>query len=115
MSLLVDPVHQREFESRGYVVLPFLDEAEVARLRRLYDSVALDQSTYRLRSVGSEHPDLMRLFRDTFVEVAADALARLFVPCDVVLGNFLIKPPRRQGAVAPHQDWTILEQGGSGA
>ena len=57
----------------------------------------------------------MRLFRDTFEEVAAEALGRFFVPCELMLGNFLIKPPRREGAVAPHQAWTIIEQGGGGA
>lgn len=112
MTLLRDPQRQQEFESRGYTVLPFLDESEIARLAALYASMKAESTSHRMFSVGHDRPALIRLLRDAFEEIASGALARHLVPYDLLLGNFLVKPPHPEGVVPPHQDWTILDNKG---
>ena len=115
MALLQDPQCQHEFESRGYTVLRFLDDSELARLAELYTSLGFEATSGKLCSVTRERPALIRPLRDAFEEIAAVALARHFVACDVLLGNFLVKPPQPNGVVVPHQDWTVVGGGGDSA
>src|ERR1700756_5380673 len=112
MPLFRDPGLQRDFESRGYVVLRLFDDADLERVERLYDSLDCECTSTRLSSVAGHRPELFRPLRDAFREIGGPALERHFVPHDVLLGNFLIKPQHPAGTVPPHQDWTVLDDDG---
>jgi hypothetical protein len=108
--LFKDPKTQRHYESKGYVVVPFLDEAAVARLTEFYLSLAFKSTGRGLCSVIGERPELLRPLRRQFSTVAADVIDRTFDRCDLVLGNFLVKQPNPAGVFPPHQDWSVVDE-----
>lgn len=108
--LFKDAQKQREYESKGYLVIPFLGESEIARLKDFYSSVKFKSAGRALCSVLDERPVLFERIREEFSRVAADAIDRNFDRCDLTFGNFLVKQPNPAGVLPPHQDWTIVDE-----
>jgi hypothetical protein len=108
--LFKDPAAQHEFDSKGYVVIPFLSRSEVAELAAFYSSLQFESAVPRLSSVITERPMLARQIRQEFNRIAADAIDRHFASCDLILGNFLVKRPNPEGVTPPHQDWTMVDE-----
>jgi len=108
--LFRDSQKQREYESRGYVVIPFLSRPEIAELAAFYSSLKFESAGSRLSSVVNERPMLAKQIRQEFNRVAAEAIGRHFNSCDMVSGNFLVKQPNPEGVTPPHQDWTMVDE-----
>ena len=109
-SLFKDRAIQHEFDSKGYVVIPFLSRSEVAEVSSVYASLQFESAVPKLSSVITERPVLARRIREEFNRIAAVAIDRHFAPCDLILGNFLIKQPNPAGVTPPHQDWTMIDE-----
>src|SRR5712671_897574 len=106
---LRDPQKQQEYQSKGYVVIPFLDRAELAELKQFYASLRFASARQNLCSVIDERPTVARQMKEVFTTVAAEAIARNFRQCELLHGNFLVKQPGQDSVTRPHQDWTIVD------
>lgn len=107
---LRDPGLQDDLERDGYVVVPFLDPAAVAGLRRSFSALVPDlggASHYTSASPDEAHR------RAAFASIAAafsGPAADLLVDHRPVVANFFAKPPAPATALVVHQDWTFVDE-----
>ncbi|MCF8256214.1 MAG: phytanoyl-CoA dioxygenase family protein [Flavobacteriales bacterium] len=103
--------HQQTFDRQGFLVQPFLSAEEVARLDALFDELHPELGGSGFFS-GSYSNDLSYKKRasDAIVEVFSRRYAELFTDYAPFGGAFLYKVPGENSALAPHQDWTIVDE-----
>lgn len=104
--------HQALFDQQGYIVLPFLDAAEVAALDALFDELHPDISADRGFVSGSYSSDYAYKKRasDAIVKVFSRHYERLFQNYLPFGAAFLYKAPNNKSELAVHQDWTIVDE-----
>jgi ectoine hydroxylase-related dioxygenase (phytanoyl-CoA dioxygenase family) len=104
---------QEEFEENGFVHIPFLSSAEVARLLDLYKNVEQEHKQVGLPFTTTSHSNNDELIRksDEFIaEVFKPELDKILRDYKLLFGNFLVKNPG-PGSVTPlHQDTTFVEE-----
>lgn len=111
-QLFRDPAAGARFERDGYVVVDFLNPAEVDALAAAYDSLGGDLDRPAFASTIMSHDAGYRLavsavIADTF----ARALAETFCDVRFFWGNFNVKFPNGpMGAVPLHQDPSFLDE-----
>lgn len=108
-----------EFEQNGYLVLPFLDAGEIARLKAVYRELHqqdLQQYTNPAYATG--------LFASTFINevdyrrrvieavgpVFDRALEAHFRDYKVLSSGFIVKLSHPDSALPPHQDFTMVDE-----
>jgi len=103
--------HQVLFEKQGFIVLPFLTENEVAMLDAFFDELhpELQGSGFFSGSYSNDF-DYKKRASDGIVEVFSRRYAELFQDYVPFGGAFLYKLPGENSALAPHQDWTIVDE-----
>lgn len=103
--------HQQLFDKQGFIVLPFINEAEVAALDKLFDELHpnLSQSGFFSGSYSSD-VQYKKTASNKIVEVFNRAYQELFINYTPFGGAFLYKVPGANSELAAHQDWTILDE-----
>lgn len=103
--------HQQTFDRHGFLVQPFLSEGEVTRLDALFDELhpELGGSGFFSGSYSNDF-DYKKRASDAIVEVFSRRYAELFIDYAPFGGAFLYKVPGADSALAPHQDWTIVDE-----
>lgn len=106
-----NPEHQALFEKQGFIVLPFLNEAEVASLDLLFNDLHpnLNQSGF---FSGSYSNDIQykKNASQKIVEKFNRAYQETFINYTPFGGAFLYKVPGQNSELAAHQDWTIVDE-----
>ena len=103
--------HQQLFDKQGFIVLPFINEAEVTALDKLFDELHpnLSQSGFFSGSYSSD-VQYKKTASNKIVEVFNRAYQELFINYTPFGGAFLYKVPGANSELAAHQDWTILDE-----
>jgi hypothetical protein len=106
-----DDEHQLLFDKQGFIVLPFIDAAEVKALDALFDELHPDLQQGGFFS-GSYSSDLAykKKASAAIVQQFSRAYEALFVDYTPFGGAFLYKVPGENSALAAHQDWTIVDE-----
>lgn len=106
-----NPEHQVLFEKQGFIVLPFLSEAEVNSLDKTFDALHpnLNQSGF---FSGSYSNDIQykKNASEKIVEIFNRAYQETFINYQPFGGAFLYKVPGQNSELAAHQDWTIVDE-----
>lgn len=103
--------HQELFDRQGFIVLPFVNTAEVAQLNSLFDTLHPDigQSGFFSGSYSADF-EYKKKASDEIVKVFSRAYEDLFTDYTPFGGAFLYKVPGANSALAAHQDWTIVDE-----
>lgn len=117
--VLRDPALQHQIEDRGYVVLPFLDPAEVATLVAGYDRIAADvgganapgdyNDVYAEFSVIHSRPEFRRRAFELITSVLVPVADKHLVDHRPLFANFVNKPPGT-GVVPAHQNFSVVDE-----
>jgi hypothetical protein len=108
------------FRRDGYIVIPFLDQAQVDELRQFYFQHH-EEDDVRRQTIPSYAPGF---YTSTFnndlayrqamnaavTRVCAPALERVFVEYRVFFAGFLVKLPDANGRLRVHQDPTLVDE-----
>jgi hypothetical protein len=107
-----DVVQQSLFESQGFIVVPFLNENEVAELDKLFDDMhplISDDAGFVSGSYSSDSAYKQKASEE-IVKVFSKHYERLFVNYQPFGAAFLYKIPNVQSQLSIHQDWTIVDE-----
>lgn len=111
LRIFKDEAHQQLFDKQGFLVLPFLTQAEVQKLDAIFDELHpnLGENGFFSGSYSSDYA-YKKKASDKIVEVFSRAYEATFVDYTPFGGAFLYKTPGDQSALAAHQDWTIVNE-----
>ena len=106
----IDSALQKEFNKKGYVVLPFFTESEVALLQSKYDLLDHDlnlpfESTSFLEDVETKKE--CDLFVSSIFEPKINTVFEHYKPLGT---SFLTKRVGAFSSMPIHQDWTVVDE-----
>lgn len=114
-ALLADPALQAQLDDHGWVVVPLLDEASIARLIESYAELPHVITTNRSFAAGfhatiiDERPDYRRAAHEAIAEVIAGPMGRVLCDMTLAMTNWVHKEPG-SAAVPLHADWTFVDE-----
>ena len=104
--------HQLKFEKDGYLILPILNENEVANLTNYYHSLNLKNE----KEYGF-HVSMDRLNKDVCSEIQATIWDKILPKMDNYIenyksfvANYIVKESYSLGFVPAHQDWSFVDK-----
>ena len=103
---------QKQFQEKGYILLPTLNDAEVKQLLSYYRNQEFDnkiEAGFHI-SLDNQNEDLVKEVGTTIKEVLAPKTADLLDDCQIFTASYVIKEPGFQNIVPPHQDWTFVDE-----
>lgn len=110
-AIFNDPEHQKDFETKGYVQVQFLNKEQLTYLNDLFDELhpQLPESGF---IAGSYYPDLdyKKKASDLIVQTFQESYDRIFKDYTAFGGSFLFKIPSENSDLVLHQDWTIVDE-----
>jgi hypothetical protein len=103
--------HQKLFDRQGFLVVLFIDQAEIKYLNDFFDSLHPDLPKEGFVSGSySQDFDYKKKASDEIVKVFSKHYERLFVDYQPFGAAFLFKMPSQNSELAIHQDWTIVDE-----
>lgn len=110
MHTFEDTYQQRLFEKDGYVVVPLLDDAEVAALHQLYESDKDEYAQPFHTTHFSSDAAYKKKVNDTIIAIVAPRLKLLLRNYKPVFANFMIKHGMNDAFMPMHADWTYVDE-----
>lgn len=111
-NIFQDKKWQEQFEQKGFVKIPLLDQAEIEVLRQYYTNQDFDnriEAGFHI-SLDNQNEELVKEVGAKIKEVLAPKATELFDDCKIFTASFVIKEPGLQNIVPPHQDWTFVDE-----
>ncbi len=103
---------QADFDRDGFVLMDFLDAAQVAELCAHYG--ALDHSHRTPNgfhvSLDNHDRDFKRSVMDTLQASVRAKVDEVFDRAKIFVASYVVKEPGPRGIVPPHQDWTFVDE-----
>ena len=111
ITIFKDEQMQALFDKQGFLVVQFIDDAEVKQLNDLFDEMHPSLPSEGFIS-GSYSPDYAykRKASDAIIAVLDKHYQRLFTNYQPFGAAFLFKMPSKNSALGAHQDWTIVDE-----
>lgn len=103
---------QEQFNQKGFVVLPILEQDEVEKLRNYYNNQEFDnkiEAGFHI-SLDNQNEDLVKEVGSKIKEVMVPKTAEFLDDCKIFTASYVIKEPGLQNIVPPHQDWTFVDE-----
>jgi len=109
--LFSDPDQQAFFEENGYALVNLLNKEEVEELLRYYQSLNNNHiGEYGFHvSMDNKDYDFVNGVISKLESVILPRAKEHFLPCKMFTGSFVVKEPRINSFVPPHQDWSFTD------
>jgi hypothetical protein len=109
-NLLADAGAAASFRRDGFVVVPFLDPDRVAALRERVLPLVPEESGPFFSLYRNDDPEIRRRL-DTAVRAELEAASTgVLRDHRIFLGSLLVKFPGDASYLAPHQDWSFVDE-----
>jgi len=111
-TIFKDPAHQEAFDKNGWLVLPLLEESEVAHLKAFYEALpATDLPEYGFHvSMDKASLDYKEKVMAELKAVIGPRLEQFFTNYQVFTAAYVVKEHNPKGVVPPHQDWSFVDE-----
>lgn len=102
---------QERFDTEGYVIIPFLEKEDVDKLTALFYEMHTELRENQFgASSGLSDIELKFKIRDSLFPIFLPYFERVFENYTYFGSSFLYKTPGNNSDLAPHQDWTIVDE-----
>jgi hypothetical protein len=109
--IVKDETLNKQLFEKGYIVLPFLNHAEVEQLRDIYFSYHADASVEGLYVSSHAKPwDELMEISNKLKDIVAPNIDTHFQNVQKIGGTFIVKAPDENNILHPHQDWRIVDE-----
>lgn len=105
-----DDVLQKEFEEKGYVIVDFYTNEEVALLLNLYRELHPKDEKGFFPSTFSKNKNYRITADEEIRKVGARSISNLLQDVKVVCGSFIVKSPGKDSLMDVHQDMTLVDE-----
>lgn len=110
VKILKDSTLDKQLEEEGYVVIPFLNEAEIESLLSLYKSTHPETPDGLYATAHLPDLDFRMAMNEGIKKGYKRAIDQVFHECMPLGGSFIVKAPGEAGILYPHQDWNIVDE-----
>jgi hypothetical protein len=100
----------RQLLEQGYVVIPFLNTAEVSALVNFYYQHHTKEQDGMYATAHVPDVSFRMRMNDYIKEVFARAIQQTFVNHTALGGSYIAKGKGAKGTLEPHQDWNIVDE-----
>lgn len=105
------PLQTEIFEKSGYLVIDFLDKAEIQSVLNLYQQKSSGLTTGFAPSIMSADVDYRKFIDVKVKELLGRKITTLFPDHRLCFWNFVVKQAsRRDSQVQMHQDWSFTDE-----
>lgn len=101
---------QATFNSEGFVILPFLNENEIASLKTLYQVQHPDGVNGFYTSTFSKDTDYRKTVDEQIQNQMQRNLQNYFIDYKVHCGSFIVKGADEKSILKMHQDMTLVDE-----
>jgi hypothetical protein len=110
-DIFINPEHQKDFDTKGFVKIPFLDQLQIDYLDKLFDQLhsELPSSGFIAGSYSSDW-NYKKKASDEIVKIFTPSYEKIFKNYKAFGGSFLFKVPSENSDLVLHQDWTIVDE-----
>jgi hypothetical protein len=110
-ALFNDPATQAFFDENGYAVIDLLPAEEVKQLLTYYEGIDNNHvGEYGFHvSMDNRNYDFVDGVISTLEQVIFPHTKKHFADCRMFTGSFVVKEPRLNSFVPPHQDWSFTD------
>lgn len=105
----LNPELHAQFERDGYVLLPLLDESDVAEMVAIYGAGRESFTSGWHTDMFSDNQEYRRQTMDRAGAVLASRLTPLLADYRYCCGAYVVKEPVLNSEVPLHQDWTVID------
>lgn len=110
ISVFNDEELQQQFDKDGYIVVPFLSNEEVSRLKKLYEEVSPQiPASFHSTSFSTDNV-LKQKINNEVEKIYSSKAETLFHDIKKLGSSFLTKPTGITGTMPVHQDWTVVDE-----
>ncbi len=99
-----------KLEKDGYVVFPFCSEAQMAELRKIYDSVPVNDSSPFWSSSFLTDTPFKKDLSDSVATALSQSVTDVLAEHKQLGSSFLTKFPGQYSEMPIHQDWTVVDE-----
>lgn len=109
-TVFQDPTLQKQFERRGYVIVPLLSAEEIQYLLSVPNALNHDHDNgFYTTTWLTDTPARMETHR-ILKEILQPRLDKFLIDYRYHYGNYFIKKPEQGSQCEVHQDWTMAEE-----
>jgi len=105
-----DPVLQEQFETNGYVVLPFFSQADIDALLLGYQNLPDINDEGFFANMFSDNIAYKKMTHDLITGVAQKAVDTLLINYKIVAASYVTKKNGESSYMPPHQDWSVVDE-----
>lgn len=109
-KILSDTTLDEQLLKEGYVVIPFLNDAEVKELTSFYYENHPGNTEGMYATAHVSDIDFRIKMNERIKEVFARAIQETFENCNPLGGSFIAKGKGNRGTLHPHQDWNLVDE-----
>ena len=110
-DIFIDENHQKDFDTKGFVKIQFLDTEQIAYLDTLFDELhtELPNEGFHAGSYLSDF-EYKQKASNEIAKTFAKSYKKIFKNYTAFGGAFLYKMPSENSDLVLHQDWTIVDE-----
>lgn len=112
--LFISPIHQKEFDDNGFVMIPSLLSNEQAdELFRLYNTTLAEHTEIDIPFITTSHSNdhaLIRKVDGMIAGIFEPEVKKVLANYKLLFSNFLIKTQGPDSETPPHQDITFVDE-----
>ncbi|MCP4121536.1 MAG: phytanoyl-CoA dioxygenase family protein [Bacteroidetes bacterium] len=110
-NTFIDPELQEAFDRDGYVVVPFLNEAEIKHLRKVYDDALTGEFPTGFHStMHSQSHEYRRLIDKEVQKVFVPKTEKYLDNYQPLVACFVVKEPGPNSGFDFHLDWSMVNE-----
>jgi hypothetical protein len=109
-TYLNNPELDRQLAEEGFVVVPFLNASEVQVLIKVYSDAHSEQQVPFYATAHHHDSEFRKKMSKAISEVMKPHAEKFFVQCDLLGASFIVKAPKAESSLQPHQDWNIVDE-----
>ncbi len=110
-DIFINPEHQKEFDTKGYVKIQFLDTEQITYLDKLFDENYKELPTEGFHSASYLGDfNLKKKMSEEIVKTFSKSYEKIFTNYTAFGGSFLYKMPSENSDLVMHQDWSIVDE-----
>ena len=108
--ILKDHILNQQLSRDGYVVLPFLTDDEVIRLKDFYYRYHPSRLEGMYATAHVSDIDMRIEMNNYIKEIFSRAIEDTLIHIEALGGSFIAKGKGENGTLKPHQDWNIVDE-----